>query len=91
MDLSEGRAGVRGRSPWGLPRAQHALFLLATKQIIWRSDRLTAKASPDHVSVIDILPTSTLTPGRYALDLTGGRADGKDELIGSYPFRVPGS
>ena len=75
----------------GFSRYDVALKDLDTNQIVWRSGRLAAKAAGNHTSVIVTIPANTLTPRRYALDVTGRRAGGNDELIASYPFQVLGA
>jgi hypothetical protein len=70
------------------PRYQVAVKDPATNTIVWRSDRLAAAAVNHAPTVTVVLPARLLKAQHYALELSGLRAAGGTDVIGSYVVRI---
>ncbi len=66
------------------PQYRVALIERATSRTLWQSDTLIARRGAVSVSI----PATLFNAQGYALDLTGRRADGGAEVIGSYSFET---
>jgi hypothetical protein len=60
----------------------------ATGRILWSKANLRATLSGEAKGITVALPAGLLTSRLYSLELTGISAEGKSELLGSYPFQV---
>lgn len=70
------------------PRYQVAVKDPATNAIVWRSDRLAVTAVNHAPTVSVVLPARLLKAQHYALELSGLRAAGGTDVIGSYVIRI---
>jgi hypothetical protein len=59
----------------------------ATGQTVWRSDPLTAGASPRPPTITVAVPASVLRPQHYSFDLVG-LSSGASDTIAAYTFQV---
>jgi hypothetical protein len=59
-----------------------------TSRVIWRSERIPARASRGRPSLSVMVPARVLAPKLYAIELLGVGANGDAEVVGSYSFRV---
>ena len=69
-------------------RYQVALRDPTTNQIVWRSDVLTPGESRRPATLPVSVPARVLKPRHYFLELSGRRATGAAEVIGSYAFQI---
>jgi hypothetical protein len=60
----------------------------ATGHVVWRGSNLRADGGDRARSISITLDAGLLKPQTYTVEVTGVRARGASELIGSYPFRV---
>jgi hypothetical protein len=70
------------------PRYQSALKDPASNRIVWRSGPLTATSDGDTPAVVVTVPGRVLKPQHYSLDLSGLRASGGVEIVGSYAVHI---
>jgi hypothetical protein len=70
------------------PRYQVGLRDPAVNTIVWRSGWIAARSSGGEPSVGVAIPSGTLKPQHYSLDLKGRRPEGGAEVVGSYVFEV---
>jgi len=70
------------------PRYQVGLKDPAVNTIAWRSGWSAARSSAGQPSVRVAVPASVLKLQHYSLDLSGGRAAGGEEVVGSYAFEI---
>ncbi|HWP44776.1 MAG TPA: hypothetical protein VNO14_16125 [Blastocatellia bacterium] len=61
---------------------------LADGKTVWRSGRLEARARDEGPSLIVTLRPRLLGSQRYILEVFGVSADGREEIVSGYPFRV---
>jgi hypothetical protein len=59
-----------------------------TNRIIWRRDRITARAGDRMPTVAFTIPAGVLRSQHYSLELNGTSASGQAEVAGSYVFEV---
>ena len=69
-------------------RYQAALKDPGTNRIIWRRDRITARAGDRMPTVAFTIPAGVLRSQHYSLELNGTSASGEAEVAGSYVFEV---
>lgn len=60
----------------------------ATNRIVWRSAIISSRSSPRTGVVSVVVPARLLKPQHYSFELSGGRAAGPLDIIGSYAFQV---
>jgi hypothetical protein len=70
------------------PRYQSALKDPASNRIVWRSGLLKATSDGDTPAVVVTVPGRVLKPQHYSLDLSGLRASGGVEVVGSYAVHI---
>lgn len=70
------------------PRYEVALKDPATNEVVWRSSRLTSSLRGNDPAVTVSVPASVLKPQHYSLELSGRRAAGASEVVGSYTVRI---
>jgi hypothetical protein len=70
------------------PMYQVGLKDPAVNKIVWRSEWIAARASSGQPAVSLSVPRRLLKPQHYSLDLTGRRANGAAEVVGSYAFEI---
>jgi hypothetical protein len=70
------------------PRYQVGLRDPAVNAIVWRSGWIAARSSGGENSVRVAIPSGTLKPQHYSLDLNGRRPGGGAEVVGSYVFEI---
>jgi hypothetical protein len=70
------------------PMYQVGLKDPSVNKIVWRSEWMAAKASGGQPSVQVAVPHRVLKPQHYSLDLSGRRAGGGAEVVGSYAFEI---
>jgi hypothetical protein len=57
-------------------------------RVVWRSERIPARAARGRPSLSVLVPARVLAPQLYAVELVGVGANGEAEVVGSYSFRV---
>ncbi len=65
-----------------------ALKALSADGIVWRSGKLKAVTKGQRSTVSVSLPATLLRAGTYQLELTGNSANGEQEFVSSYVFRI---
>jgi hypothetical protein len=62
----------------------------ATNHVVWRMQALLASASRRGAAVSVYVPATLLKPQHYSLELSGRKAAGAGQIIGSYAFEIDG-
>jgi len=70
------------------PRYRVALRTAASDRPVWRSGSVRSARAGDGRAVTITVPAALLTPRHFSAELTGLRAAGGAEPVGSYAFRV---
>jgi anti-sigma factor RsiW len=70
------------------PRYRVSLRTAAGDQAIWRSGTLTAALAGEGKAVTASVPANLFTPQHYSAELSGVTAEGREEPLASYAFRV---
>lgn len=70
------------------PRYQTALKDPASNRIVWQSGPLSATSDGGSRSVFVAVPARVLKPQHYSLDLSGVRASGAVEVVGTYAVHI---
>lgn len=60
----------------------------ATNEVIWRSDWIAPRTSPDQASVSLTVPGALLKTQHYAIELTGRDGANAGQVVGSYAFQI---
>jgi hypothetical protein len=69
-------------------RYEIALKDPATNHIVWRSGTLTPGSSRRPATIAVAVPATVLKPQHYLLELSGRKATGAFDIVGSYAFQI---
>ena len=72
----------------GFARYQAVLRDPGTNRIVWRRDKIAARAGDRMPTVALSIPAGVLRSQHYSLELNGTNASGEAEVAGSYVFQV---